>query len=82
MTLLRRRAREAILQLVNELYEGSPEFGGDGEYRDSEEVGAGATAGANAWANAWEARRPGLGACLVNVRVKLFVDSGARGGPV
>ena len=52
---MRRRAREAILQLVNELYEGSPEFGRDGKYRDSEEVGAGANAGANVG----EARRPG-----------------------
>jgi hypothetical protein len=40
---------------VNELYEGSPEFGRDGKYRDSEEVGAGANAGANVG----EARRPG-----------------------
>ena len=46
VTLLRRRVREAILQLVNELYEGNPEIGWDGEYRD-EQVGAG------------EVRRPG-----------------------
>jgi hypothetical protein len=31
VTLLHRRVREAALQLINELYEGSPEFGRDGE---------------------------------------------------
>jgi hypothetical protein len=40
VTLLRQRAREAIIQLVNELYEGSPELGLDGEDRDDEEMGA------------------------------------------
>jgi hypothetical protein len=58
-SLLRRRVEEATLQLVNELYEGSPEFGSDGEFRDSEKVGAGTTAGANAGTNAGEERRPG-----------------------
>jgi len=37
VTLLRRRVREATLQLVNELYEGSPELGRDGEYREDDE---------------------------------------------
>jgi hypothetical protein len=52
VTLLHRRAREGIVQLVNELNEGSPELGrADGEERDSDaEVGAGANAG--------EVRRP------------------------
>jgi len=52
VTLLHRRTREGIVQLVNELYEGSHELGrADGEERDDdEEVGAGANAG--------EARRP------------------------
>jgi hypothetical protein len=47
VTLLHRRAREGIVQLVNELYEGSPELSrADGEERDDdEEVGAGANAG-------------------------------------
>ena len=47
VTLLRRRVREATLQLVNELSEGNPELGLDGETRDDEEGGAG------------EVRRPG-----------------------
>jgi hypothetical protein len=46
VTLLRRRAREAIVQLVNELYERSPDLA-----RDDEEVGA--------EKNTEEARRPG-----------------------
>ena len=46
VTLLRRRAREAIVQLVNELYERSPDL-----TRDDEEVGA--------EKNTEEARRPG-----------------------
>jgi hypothetical protein len=41
VTLLRRRVREATLQLVNELSEGNPELGRDGEARDDEEGGAG-----------------------------------------
>jgi hypothetical protein len=41
VTLLRRRVREATLQLVDELYEGNPELGRDGEYRDDEEGGTG-----------------------------------------
>jgi hypothetical protein len=41
VTLLRRRVREATLQLVDELYEGNPELGRIGEDRDDEEGGAG-----------------------------------------
>jgi hypothetical protein len=37
VTLLRRRVREATLQLVSELYEGSPELDRAGEYRDAAE---------------------------------------------
>jgi hypothetical protein len=55
VTLLRRRTRKATLQLVNELYEGSPELGRNGEDRDEEEVGAGADAGAGTG----EAQLPG-----------------------
>jgi hypothetical protein len=51
VTLLRRRVREATLQLVNELYEGRHELRRDGKDRDEEEVGAGASTE--------EARRPG-----------------------
>jgi hypothetical protein len=51
VTLLRRQAREAAIQLVNELYEGSPELGRDGEDRDGKEAGAEANVG--------ESRRPG-----------------------
>src|ERR687889_1940568 len=36
VALLRQRVREATLQLVNELYEGSPELGRDGEYREDD----------------------------------------------
>jgi hypothetical protein len=51
VTLLHRRVREGIVQLVNELYEGRPELGRvDGEERDDQEVDAGANAG--------NARRP------------------------
>src|SRR5215207_974334 len=54
VTLLHRRAREGIVQLVNELYEGSHELGRDGEdQQHDEEVGADAGTG--------EARRPGPG---------------------
>jgi hypothetical protein len=45
VTLLRRRVREATLQLVNELYEGSPKLE-DGGNRDDEEMGAAANTGA------------------------------------
>ena len=38
VTLLRRRVREAILQLVNELYEGNPELSRDGEYREPHQL--------------------------------------------
>jgi hypothetical protein len=41
VTLLRRRVREATLQLVDELYQVNPELGRDGSYRDDEEGGAG-----------------------------------------
>ena len=51
VTLLRRRVREATLQLVNELYEGRHDLRWDGKDRDEEEVGAGASTE--------EARRPG-----------------------
>jgi chromate transport protein ChrA len=47
VTLLRRRVREATLQLVSELYEGSPELGRAGEYRDAAE------------GNSGQVRRPG-----------------------
>ena len=47
VTLLRRRVREATLQLVSELYEGSPELGRAGEYRDAVE------------GNSGQVRRPG-----------------------
>lgn len=51
VTLLHRRVREGIVQLVNELYEGSPELArADGEERDDRGVDAGTNAG--------EARRP------------------------
>ena len=50
VTLLRRRAREAVVQLVNELYEGNPELARYREDRDDEDVDAGANAG--------DARRP------------------------
>src|SRR5215207_347167 len=53
VTLVHQRAREGIVQLVNELYEGSYEFGRDGEGQYDEEVGAGAGTG--------EARHPGPG---------------------
>jgi hypothetical protein len=46
VTFLRRRVREATLQLVNELYEGNPEFGQDGE-------------GVDAKSDAGKERRPG-----------------------
>jgi hypothetical protein len=59
VTLLRQRVREATFQLVNELYEGSPERGRSGEDRDEEEVGAGVDAGAQAGAGTGEAQRPG-----------------------
>jgi hypothetical protein len=49
VTLLRQRVREATLQLVNELYEGSPELGRDGEYREDDEKG-----------DSGEVRRPGF----------------------
>src|SRR5215210_6335943 len=45
VTLLRRRAREAIVQLVGELYEGSPELGQDSEERDDQGMDTGANAG-------------------------------------
>src|SRR3954447_2174200 len=45
VTLLRRRAREAIVQLVKELYEGSPELGQESEERDDQGMGTGANAG-------------------------------------
>jgi len=51
VTLLRRRVREATLQLVNELYEGRHDLRWDGKDRDEKEVGAGASTE--------EARRPG-----------------------
>src|SRR5829696_6990418 len=41
VTLLRRRVREATLQLVSELYEGSPELDRAGEYRDAAEGNSG-----------------------------------------
>jgi hypothetical protein len=47
VTLLRRRVREATLQLVSELYEGSPELDRAGEYRDAAE------------GNSGQVRRPG-----------------------
>jgi hypothetical protein len=50
VTLLRQRVREAIVQLVSELYEKSPELGQDGEDRDDEGISVGSNAG--------EARRP------------------------
>jgi len=37
VTLLRRRVREATLQLVSELYEGNPKLGRAGEHRDAAE---------------------------------------------
>ena len=46
VTLLHRRVQEATLQLINELYEGSPEFGRDGE-------------GVGARSDAEKERRPG-----------------------
>ena len=49
VALLRQRVREATLQLVNELYEGSPELGRDGEYREDDEEG-----------DSGEVRRPGF----------------------
>jgi hypothetical protein len=49
-TRLRRRAGEAIVQLVNELYEGDPELGRDRENGADREVDTGANAG--------EARHP------------------------
>ena len=49
VTLLRQRVREATLQLVNELYEGSPELGRDGEYPEDDEKG-----------DSGEVRRPGF----------------------
>jgi hypothetical protein len=46
VTLLHRRVREGVVQLVNELYEGSPELArADGEERDDQEVVAGTNAG-------------------------------------
>ena len=47
VTLLRRRVREATLQLVSELYEGNPELDRAGEYRDAAE------------GNSGQVRRPG-----------------------
>jgi chromate transport protein ChrA len=38
VTLLRRRVREATLQLVSELYEGNPELSRDGEYREPHQL--------------------------------------------
>jgi hypothetical protein len=51
VALVRQRAREAIVQLVRELYEESPEFGRGGEDRDEEKMGTGTRSG--------EARRSG-----------------------
>jgi hypothetical protein len=46
VTLLHRRVNEGVVQLVNELYEGSPELArADGEERDDQEVVAGTNAG-------------------------------------
>jgi hypothetical protein len=45
VTLLRRRSREAIVQLVKELYEGNPELGQESEERDDQGMGTGANAG-------------------------------------
>src|ERR671920_1062200 len=49
VALLRQQVREATLQLVNELYEGSPELGRDGEYREDDEE-----------RDSGEVRRPGF----------------------
>jgi hypothetical protein len=51
VALVRQRVREAIVKLVRELYEESPEFGRGGEDRDEEKMGTGTRTG--------EARRSG-----------------------
>jgi hypothetical protein len=75
VTLLRRRAREAMVQLVKELYEGSPELGQESEERDDQGMGTGTNAG--------DARHPGSRADpLIRRRLSEVVAPIRRDTPV